>query len=187
MARALRVLTSQDGLSTAVLSVFLIVIMLFVFASYSLISEVENDRAVAKAALDVALRSAAANGTVIVPGTTMVLWNETTALSAAEQAIPMALPVTFDSGTGSGATFSPNATAPQNWGTVSLSQFQTGVGPPPSCNGGSPGPAPPQSWVMATLTIPLRITFAGETLTENVRACDIEVANTYDGSQFNVP
>jgi len=185
--RISKLLSARDGIATPVLAAFMMVTMFFVFGAFSLISEVENDRAVAKAALDVALRSAAANGTGIVPGTTLVVWNDSTALSAAEQAIPMALPVALAGSSGSGATFTPDSNAPRNWGTVSLTQFATGTGPPPSCSGGLPESAPSQSWVSASLTIPLTIGFAGVAFHLDVTACGSEVANTYNGSQFNVP
>lgn len=188
MERAMKILRSRAGVAMPVLSVFMIFAMLFVFAALSLIRGVEVDKAAAQAALDTALRSAGANGTIIVPGTTIVLWNDFQALSAAESLIPMALPVALGSTSADGATFTPTSHAPQNWGPVTLSQFQTGSAgiTPPAC-GTAPSVSPTQSWVSAVLSIPIHVGFGGLDTTLTVNVCDTQVANTYNGSQFNTP
>ena len=174
----------QSGLAGIILAPFLIFSIALGVLAWTAVGQVQSAQRQTEAALAYTLRVAAIDGTTTLPDGALLV-SEPVALTAAQGAVPMALPVTLAAPTADGATYTPTSSAPVGWGTLTLSGLT--VGNPAQAAGGTVcyGSAVPSSscaYVEATLTLPYAVSLFGYPLRLSYTVTETQVVNTYDRS-----
>jgi len=109
--------------------------------------------------------------------------NQAAALTAAQSALPLALPATLQAPTADGAIYQPTGAAPGSWGTLTLSQFTVGNPAQPAsaalCYGGSPDLSS-CAYISARLSLDYTVHFLGATMRIPGFVTDTQVLDTYD-------
>lgn len=176
------VLADSSGQATPILAVFLLLSVAVGVLAWTTVTQVQAAQRQTQAALAFALRAAAVDGTTVLSDGSFLV-GQATALAAAQQAVPVAMPVSVEGLTPSGATYKPTSSAPATWGTLTLSAFTVGnpAQPPSSsiCYGSSP-PLSSCPYVQATLSLPYSVTLFGYPINLTCTVIETQVIDTYD-------
>lgn len=180
-ALVVRLLRDESGIASPILAMFLLFAVALAVLAWAAVSQVQTAQRQAEAALAFSLKAAAIDGTTTLPDGAFLV-DQGTALAAAQQAVPQALPVALVSRTADGATYVPASGAPGGWGTVTLSGFTVGN---PSQAGGAVcyGTSPSLSscpYVQATLSLPYALNLFGDPLHFTYTVSETQVLDTYD-------
>ena len=176
-----RLLGDESGFASPILAMFLLFSVALAVLAWTAVSQVQLAQRQVEAALGYSLKVAAIDGTTALPNGAFLV-DDASALSAAQQAVPGALPVALLSQTADGATYKPAADAPGSWGTVALSGFTVGT---PSQAGGALcyGSSPPLSscpYLRATLSLPYSVSLFGYPLSLTYTVTETQVIDTYN-------
>ena len=180
MAR--RVLQDQAGLASPVLAAFILFAVAMALLAWVIIAQAQATERQLQHALAYSLRVAAVDSTTTLPGGAFFV-NQGVALTAAQGALPLALPVTLATPTADGGVYQPTGAAPVAWGTVTLSGFQVGNPAQPTgsalCYGGSPDLSS-CAYISARLSLDYTVHFLGATMRIPAFVTDTQVLDTYD-------
>ncbi|MHB1787603.1 MAG: hypothetical protein ACYCS7_15995 [Acidimicrobiales bacterium] len=177
-----RLFKDEAGLASPVLAVFILFAVAMAVLAWTIIVQAQTTERELQHALAYSLKVAAIDGTTAFPNGAFLV-DQATALTAAQQALPLALPVTLQAPTADGGTYQPALNAPTTWGTVTLSGFTIG-NPAQSassalCYGSSPD-LTTCPYLQAKLTLDYSVSFLGKTMTFTAFVTDTQVLDTYD-------
>ena len=186
MRRLRALLQDQSGFMPLVTAAFVLVAISVGITAWLIVSQVQQTQRQVQAALAYTLSVAAVQGTTTLPDGAFLL-DPATALTAAQQAVPVVLPVTLRALTAGGASYTPTGGAPTTWGTLSLESFTTGNDSQPAggtiCYGSSP-PLASCPYVRATISLPYSVSLFGVPIDLTDTVTQTQVLDTFNGQSF---
>lgn len=179
-------LQDQAGFMPLITAAFVLVAISVGITAWVIVSQVQATQRKVQTALAYALNVAAVQGTTTLTNGAFLV-SQPAVLAAAQQAVPLALPVHLNALTTDGATYTPTSSAPVAWGTLALSAVTVGNGAQAAggaiCYGSSP-PLASCPYVQATLSLPYTVSLFGFPISLTDTATETQVLDTYNGQSF---
>ncbi len=186
MPRLKVLLRDQSGFMPLITAAFVLVAISVGITAWVIVSQVQATQRQVQTALAYTLDVAAVQGTTTLTNGAFLV-SQPAVLAAAQQAVPLALPVHLNTLTTDGATYTPTSSAPATWGTLTLSGVT--VGNRAQAAGGAIcyGSSPPLSscpYVQATLSLPYTVSLFGYPIDLTDTVTETRVLDTFNGQSF---
>ena len=186
MPRLKALLLHQSGFMPLITAAFVLVAISVGITAWVIVSQVQATQRQVQTALAYTLNVAAVQGTTTLPDGAF-LASQPAVLAAAQEAVPLALPVHLSTLTTDGATYTPASAAPVAWGTMTLSAVTVGNGAQAAggavCYGSSP-PLASCPYVQATISLPYTVSLFGFPISLTDTATETRVLDTFNGQSF---
>ena len=186
MQRLKALLQDQSGFMPLITAAFVLVAISVGITAWVIVSQVQATQRQVQTALAYALSVAAVQGTTTLTNGAFLV-SQPAVLAAAQQAVPLALPVHLSTLTTNGATYTPTSSAPAAWGILTLSGVTVGNGAQAAggaiCYGSSP-PLASCPYVQATISLPCTVSLFGFPISLTDTDTETQVLDTFNGQSF---